>query len=83
MNNKISHFEGLQRTTPDESGAQTSTYCTRTFCLPPTTFLFLWLWNEIHFAGVKRHKNNVNNMIFDQNEQQNISFERVAENNTR
>ena len=47
------HFafvEGLQRTTPDRLGAQSSTYCTRTLCVPPTTVLFLWLMNEFFFA---------------------------------
>ena len=36
-------------------------------------------WNSFCWCG--RHKNN--NMIFDQNEQQNISIEKVAEDNTR
>ena len=44
-------LEGLQKTTPAESGAQTFTWCTRTLCLPPTTFLFLWLRNKIHLAA--------------------------------
>ena len=36
-------------------------------------------WNSFCWCG--RHENN--NMIFDQNEQQNNSFERVSEDNTR
>ena len=43
---------GLQRTTPNRLGAQTSTLCIRILWLPPTTFLFLWLRNKIHFAVV-------------------------------
>ena len=27
-------------------------YIIRTLCLPPTTLLFMWLRNEIRFAGV-------------------------------
>ena len=53
---KISHLKGLQRTTLDGSGAQTSTYCTRTLCLPSTSFLLLLLGNDIHFAGVEGTK---------------------------
>ena len=52
MNHKISHLKGLQRTTPDGQGALTSTQCTRILCLLPTTFLFVWLRNKIHFALV-------------------------------
>ena len=37
-------------------GAQTSTQCTRTMYFPPTTFLFLWLRNDIHFNGVEGTK---------------------------
>ena len=40
--------------------------------------LVVWKWNSFPCCG--RH---TNNMIFNQNEQQNISFERVAEDNTR
>jgi hypothetical protein len=50
MNHKISHLKWLQRTTPNKLGEKTSTQCTRTFCVPPTTFLFLWLRNKIHYA---------------------------------
>ena len=56
MNHKISQIKGLHRTKLDESGEQTSKSCTRTLCLPPTTFLFLWLQNEIHFAVVEGTK---------------------------
>ena len=76
----MSQKKGLQRTAPDGLGALESTQSTRSLCLPPTTFLFLWLWNEIHFVGVEGTHNN---MIFDQNVQHNISFEKVAEDNTR
>ena len=41
MNNKISHLKWLQRTTPDG---------TRTLSVPPTTVLFMWFQNAIHFA---------------------------------
>ena len=54
---------------------------TRTLYLPLTTSLFLWLRNDIYFAVVEGAYSK--NMIFDQNEQQNISFERVEEDNTR
>ena len=37
MNHTISHLKGLQTTIPDRSGAQTSTYCTNTYCFPLTT----------------------------------------------
>ena len=50
--NKISHLKVLQRTTLDGLGALASAKCLRTLCLPPTTFLFMWLGNEIHFPGV-------------------------------
>ena len=53
MNNKMSHLKGLQRTTPNGLGALASTKCTRTLCLPPITFLFLWLLNDIHFFVVE------------------------------
>ena len=33
MNNKMSHLKGLQRTTPDGSGALASTKCTRILCV--------------------------------------------------
>ena len=48
--NKISHLEGLQSTTSSRSVALTSAWCTRTLCLPPTTFLLMWLWSKIHSA---------------------------------
>ena len=65
-------MKGLQRiTTLDRLGAQSSTKCTRTLCVPPTTFLFLWLRNKIRFAVDAR------------TEQPNFSFERVAEDSTR
>ena len=51
-NHKISHLKGLQKTAPNRLGAQTSTYCTRTLRLRPTTFLFMWLRNKICFADV-------------------------------
>jgi hypothetical protein len=53
---KISHLKGLQRTTPDGLGALASNYSTRTLCLPPPTFLFVWFRDEIHFAGVEGKK---------------------------
>ena len=49
-------LERVSEDKPDESGAQTFTSCTRALCLPPTTFLFLWLQNEIHFACVEGTK---------------------------
>ena len=80
MNNNISYLKGLQSTTPSELGAQAFIQWIKTLKLPPTTFLFLWLLNKLQSAGVVgRHKNN---MIYEQNEQQNISFESVAEDNT-
>ena len=54
--------------------------CTRTLCLPPTTFLFLWLRNKTCFANV------VGTQIARfsiRNEPQNISFERDAKDNTK
>ena len=57
MNNKISYLQGLQRTTSDGSGTQIFTQSTRTLCLPPITFLLMWLWNDIHFGGVEGTKN--------------------------
>ena len=48
----MSHLKGLQRTRLNRLVAQTFTYCTRTLCLPPTTFLLMWLWNKICFANV-------------------------------
>jgi 5-methylthioribose kinase len=45
------------------------------------TYWQIWVCFEIHFAVVwKAHKNN---KIFNQNEPQNISFERVAEDSTK
>ena len=41
MNNKIFHMKWLQKTKPDGLGALTFLQCTRTLCLPPTTYLFL------------------------------------------
>ena len=32
------YLKGLHKTTPNRLGALTSTQCTRTLCLPPTTF---------------------------------------------
>ena len=63
----------------DDDAFHSQVICIRTPCLPPTTFLFLRLRNDIHFAVVEGTQTN---MIFDQNEQQNISFERVAEDIT-
>ena len=81
MNNKNSHLKRLQRTTPDRLSAQTFTQCIRTLCLPPTTILVMWLFNKISFANVGgRH---TNNRIFNQNEPQDISFEKVAKDNTK
>ena len=80
MNHKISHLKGFQGTIPDESGAQTSIQCTRTLCLPPTTFLFMWSWNKICFVVVVGTQKN---MISGKKWTQNILFERIADNNTR
>ena len=52
MNHKISNLKGLQMTAPNRLGAQTSTQCTRTLCLPPISFLFIWLQNKIRFANM-------------------------------
>ena len=52
MNHKISHLKVLQQTTTYKLGALASVQCTRTLSLPPTCFLFLWLWNKICFAVV-------------------------------
>ena len=52
MYNKISHLKELQGTTPSELGALTSIWYTRTLCLPPTRFLFMWLQKKIPFAAV-------------------------------
>ena len=46
-------MRGLQRTIPVGLGALESTQCNKTLCLPPTTFLFMCLQNEIHFAVVE------------------------------
>ena len=77
---KISHLKGLQRTTPNESGALASAQCTRILCQPPTTFMFLWLQNDIHFANVVGTQ--ITRFLI-RNEPQNISFERVPQDNTR
>ena len=61
--NKISHLKVLQKTTPDELGALASAQCPRTLCLPPTTVLFLQLWNKIHFAGVEGTQNTTGFLI--------------------
>ena len=53
MDHRISQMKEVQRTTIDELVALASTYNTKTSCLPPTTFLYLWLWNDIHFAVVE------------------------------
>ena len=50
MNDKISHIKGFHRTKQDQSGALAFTWYTRTFYLPPKTFMFMWLRNKIHFA---------------------------------
>ena len=86
MNNKKSHRNGLQRTTPHRLGAQSSTQCTITLCVPATTFLFLFLWlrNKIHFAvDAGTQTTRVSTRVSTRYEQQNVSFERVAENNTK
>ena len=80
MNNKISYLQRLQRTTSDGSGTQIFTQSMRTLCLPPITFLLMWLRYKIHFTFVASKKTN---KIFNQSEPQNISFERVAEDNIR
>ena len=84
MNNKISHMKGLQRTIPDRLGKQSSTKCTRPLYVPPTNFFFPMVakWYLFRCCG-RKARHTTNDMIFDQNEQQNISFERVAEDNTR
>ena len=41
----------------------------------------MWLRNKICFANVVGTQ--INNKIFDKNEPQNISFERVPEDNTK
>ena len=89
MNHKISHLKGLQKTTPDELGAQTSIQCTRLLCVSPTTFLFLWLRNYIHFtfmAGtqiiITRFLIKMNHKI-SHNEPQKISYKSVPSDNTR
>ena len=46
MDHRISQMKEVQRTTIDGLVALVS-------CLPPTTFLFLLLQNEIHFAVVE------------------------------
>ena len=56
---------------PDRLGA---------LCVPTTTFLFLWLMNKIHFAVDARTQTN---RFLTKNEPQNITFERVAEDNNR
>ena len=81
MNHKISHLKGLQRTTPEESGAQTCIECTRIMCLPPTTFLFMWLRNKIRFAiVVDTHKTT---WFLVRNEHKISHLKRIAEDNTR
>ena len=52
MNFNISHLKGFQKTKMVGLGALTLTKCIRTVYLPPTTFLYLWLRNDIHFAAV-------------------------------
>ena len=77
--NKISHLKELQRTTPDGSGALTSTWYTRTLCYPPTTFLLLRLKSKLNFGEGGMHANNSH--IFDQNAPRNLSSEMVAKEN--
>ena len=81
MNHKISQMKELQGTTPKRLGAQTSAQCsTTTLCLPPTTFLLMWLRNKICFAyevGTQITR------FLTRDEPQNVSFERVAGDNTR
>ena len=50
MNHKISHMKGFHMSAKAGSGAKTFTQCTETLCLPPTTFISLWLWNKIHYT---------------------------------
>ncbi|OEU06405.1 hypothetical protein FRACYDRAFT_254739 [Fragilariopsis cylindrus CCMP1102] len=66
------------RTTPDESGALTSTCCTRTLCNPPTTFLFLRLKRKLDFAVGGMH---ANSHIFEQNASWKLIFGMVATEN--
>ena len=54
--------------------------CTITLCVPPTTFISLWLRNKIHFT-VMAGKPTVWFLI--RNEEQNISFIRVSDDNIR
>ena len=53
MNHYIPHLKVLQRKPSSGAGALASTYCIRTLCLPLTSFLLLWLHNDIHFAVVE------------------------------
>ena len=82
MNNKISHIKGLQTTIPDGLGAQTFTWCTRTLVLPPTTYIFLWLRNKIHFSVVAGTQ--IETWFSSRNDEPlSISFERVVDNKTK
>ena len=53
MNNNISHLKVLQKTTSSKLGALAFKHYTRTLQLPPTTFLFLWLLNNLQSAVVE------------------------------
>ena len=53
MNHKISYSKVLQRTRTSGLGAVSFLYYTRTFQLPPTTFLFLWLLNKLQSSVVE------------------------------
>ena len=77
--NKISHLKELQRTTPDGSGALTSTWYTRTLCYPPTTFLLLRLKSKLNFGVGDMHA--ANSRILDQNASRKFLFRMVAKEN--
>ena len=53
MNNTISSFKVLQRTTTFGLGKVAFLYYTRRLQLPPTTFLSLWLLNKLQSVVVE------------------------------
>ena len=79
MNNNISYMKGSQRITPSGLGALAFLQYIRILQLPPTTFLLLWLQDEIHFTIVEGTQTT---SFLTRNQQPYILFERVVEDNT-
>jgi hypothetical protein len=60
MNNKVSQMRWFQTHRNEGTGAGTSTYYTRTLCMPLATPISSWLKRKVNF-GIRVHKLNSSN----------------------